>query len=146
MEQFGSGQKKKSPTINVANLNKVHFPGVKNAAQTMKEGNTALDVSGWECSKEYEKVLKIVGKNRKLLISTFDTMKNSGTPVTFEKARDVIDGMLEKEGIKLTSEKWPYLLKFAEKDEAIDYKFLLDIFKERLYLLSAHPKVNVGSY
>jgi len=142
VEAFGSGQKKKSATINVGSMNKVHFPNVKNSAQAA----TALNVSGWECSKEYEKVLKTVGKNRKQLINTFDTLKNSGTTITFEKAKEVVGDMLEKEGIHLTSEKWPYLLKFAEKDEAIDYKILLEVFKERLYLLSAHPKVNVGSY
>jgi len=35
------------------------------------------------------------------------------------------------------------MYKFAEKEGQIDYKFMLEIFKDRLYLLSAHPKKNI---
>lgn len=38
------------------------------------------------------------------------------------------------------------MYKFAEKDGVVDHKFMLEIFKERLYLLSAHPKINVDHY
>lgn len=124
----------------------MHFPSIKgkNVSPSKTEG-VALNVSEWECSKEYENVMKIIGKNRKLLISTFDDLKQKGTPITLEKAEEIIGNILKNSGVTLTSEKWPYLLKFAEKDGGIDYKFLLEVFKERLYLLSAHPK-NIVDY
>lgn len=139
---------KRNAGVNVGSLTKVHFPAVKAFASPKGDvdgSNVALNVSGWECSKEYENVLKTIGKNRKLLTSLFDNLKNTGVAITKEKAREVIANILENSKIQLTPEKWPYLLKFAEKDGVIDYKFLLEIFKERLYLLSAHPKVSVGT-
>jgi len=150
---FGNAENalnKRSAGINVGSLTKVHFPTVKgyspqNARTETDSGNIALNVSGWECSKEYENVLKTIGKNRKLLINLFDNLKSSGVTITSEKAKEVIAGILENSKIQLSQEKWPYLLKFAEKDGAVDYKFLLEVFKERLYRLSAHPKVNVTS-
>lgn len=153
VSEFKSAEKKRSPTINVGSLTKTHFPGVKGYSSSLpgsakKEdfsSNTALNVSGWECSKEYERVLKTIGRNRKTFISIFDDLKKTNVPITKVKVQEVIGGILETDGIILTPEKWPYLVKFAEKDGMVDYKFMLEVFKERLYLLSAHPKVNIVS-
>lgn len=127
--------------MNVANLSRVHFPNVKKKNIEFEKGEEAsLHVSEWECSKEYESVMKIIGKNRKVLISMFDDLKERGIEVNFEKAKEIIANILKSSGNFLSTEKWPYLLKFAQKEGIIDYKFLLEIFKERLYLLNAHPK------
>ena len=129
-------------------MTKVHFPSVKGSQPGSAKagpGNTALNVSAWECSKEYENVLKNIGKNRKLLINLFDELSSKQVTITSEKAKEVISGVLENSDIQLSAEKWPYMLKFAEKDGVVDYKFLLEVFKERLYLLNAHPKVSVVS-
>ena len=133
--------------MNVGNLNKVHFQNVKEKdAGSRKTEKISLNVSQWECSKEYEDIMKTIGKNRKLLVSTFDSLKEKGDEITLEKAKEVIGNVLKNCDLHLSSEKWPYLLKFAEKNGVIDYKFLLEVFKERLYLLSAHPKNVVETY
>jgi hypothetical protein len=105
-----------------------------------------MNVSSWECSKEYEDVLRVIGKNRKTLITQFDDLKKQGQEITFNKAKEVIGEVLKTNGLKVTDEQWPYLLKFAEKDGVVDHKFLLEVFRERSYLLSSHPKTSIISF
>lgn len=50
--------------------------------------------------------------------------------------------MLRNSGITVKEEGWPVLLKFALKDGIIDYKFLLDVYKERIKAIDTHPKFN----
>jgi hypothetical protein len=40
--------------------------------------------------------------------------------------------MLRNSGVTIKEEAWPVLIKFTEKDGVIDYKFLLDVYKERI--------------
>jgi len=51
--------------------------------------------------------------------------------------------LLRQNGVKIQEEYWPYLLKVAERDAVVDYKFLLEVFKERAHLLVSHPKANI---
>ena len=40
--------------------------------------------------------------------------------------------MFRNSGIEIDESKWPLLLKFAEKEGHIDYRFLLDVYKSRI--------------
>lgn len=55
-------------------------------------------------------------------------------------AKDVIEKMLRNSAIEVKESGWPVLLKFAEKDGIIDYKFLLDVYKERIKAIDTHPR------
>jgi Ca2+-binding EF-hand superfamily protein len=112
----------------------------RSATPTLITSMSAL--SQWECTKEYEDVMKIIGRNRKVLISSFSDMSKSGS-LTFERVRDVLIELLRNNSIAINESYWPYLLKVAERDSAIDYKFLLEVFKERSQLLVAHPKASI---
>jgi len=72
----------KTRGVNVNSLNKTFYPNIQNGGKnghSMKERpKTAINVSAWECSKEYEQIMKIVGKNRKILVNTFDDLKKQG--------------------------------------------------------------------
>ncbi len=103
----------------------------------------ATSISEWECSKTYEDILKLIARNRKALIATFEDLKSQNVAIDPTKIRQVVVSLLESHGFPLTNEQWLYLSKFAEKDGQIDYKFMLEVFKERLYLLHAHPKASV---
>ena len=35
---------------------------------------------------------------------------------------------------------WPYLIKFAERDHLVDYKFLLEVYKEKAIKIENYPK------
>ena len=48
--------------------------------------------------------------------------------------------MLRNSGIQVKPEGWPILIRFAEKDRIIDYKFLLEVYKERTKRIDSHPK------
>jgi hypothetical protein len=90
--------------------------------------------------------MKIIGKNRKSLISTFEDLKKKGVAINFEKVQEIIGEVLFANGLTVEKEFWPYLLKFAEKDGVIDHKFLLEVFRERSYLLTSHPKADILSF
>lgn len=47
--------------------------------------------------------------------------------------------MLSNVGLKLSDDLWPVLIKFAEKNGSIDYKFLLEVYKDRIKKIDAHP-------
>ena len=49
--------------------------------------------------------------------------------------------MLESQGLKVEDKYWPYLLKFAEREGAIDYKFLLDVYKGKTDQIKSPPKL-----
>ena len=52
----------------------------------------------------------------------------------------MISSMLEAQGLKVEEKYWPYLLKFAEREGAIDYKFLLDVYKGKTDQIKSHPR------
>ena len=49
--------------------------------------------------------------------------------------------MLRNSGVFIKEEAWPMLIKFAEKDGIVDYKFLLEVYKERIKRIDSHPIV-----
>lgn len=94
----------------------------------------------WEASKEYDKVILAIGRNRKYLLDHFQSLSSRHTPITYDVAKNVIEFMLRNSGLSVKEEGWPVLIKFAEKDGIIDYKLLLDIYKERIKKIDSHPK------
>ncbi len=51
--------------------------------------------------------------------------------------------MLKKYGIYVEEQNWPVLYNFAsDRNGKIDFKFMIDIFKQRLDHLEAHPNIN----
>ena len=148
LDQTSSSVKRRSATTNVRSLAKTYggdYSGSKPKAEsaTLKK---SLNVSTWECSQEYEKVLKIIGRNRKGLITAFEDLKKQGITIDARRVKEIVGGLLESTSLKLNDDQWFYLYKFAEKDGVVDYKHMLDVFKERLYLLSAHPKKSTTDY
>lgn len=73
-------------------------------------------------------------------------MKKRRLLINAVRVKEVIGKLLSTTDLTITDSQWLYLYKFAEREEGmIDYKFMLDAFKERLYLLSAHPKTSVAN-
>jgi len=124
---------KRSSTINVQSLNKTYY----------SNSQTKSTISEWECSKAYEDILKLIARNRKALIATFEDLKAQNINVDPAKIKQVFLNLVQSHGFSIADDQWLYLSKFAEKDGQIDYKFMLEVFKERLYLLHAHPKTNI---
>ena len=53
--------------------------------------------------------------------------------------------MLRNSGLEVKEEAWPMLIKFAEKDGRIDFKFLMDVYKDRIKRIDSHPKINLAA-
>jgi hypothetical protein len=49
--------------------------------------------------------------------------------------------MFQSLGLRIDSSCYPLLLRFAEKDGVIDYKFMLDVYKERAGRIDGQPNL-----
>lgn len=101
--------------------------------------------SKWETTKQYDQIVKTISRNRKFLTETFAALEKREKRISFEKAKEVISELLRSVGLYVPEEFWPYLLKFAQREGAIDYKFMLEVYKERINRVDSHPKLS-GSY
>ena len=44
--------------------------------------------------------------------------------------------------MKIEDKFWPLLINFAEKDGMIDYRYMLDRYKDRTQIKNLHPKTS----
>ncbi len=42
-------------------------------------------------------------------------------------------------GQNVQEEGWPILLRFAEKNGIVDFRFLLEVYKDRIQKIDSHP-------
>jgi len=47
--------------------------------------------------------------------------------------------VLKNNGLSIKPEIWPVLFRFAEKDGTVDYKLLLEVFKQRIQKIDSYP-------
>ena len=106
-----------------------------------KEWASAFKVSemttNWEDTQDFDKVCAAVGRNRKLILLAFEAMSRD-SKVTYEKAKEVLSMALRD--YRLSEEQWRKLLRVADRGGMVDYRFLLDIYKERATLKVLHPR------
>ena len=84
---------------------------------------------GFECTRDYDRVLAIIGRNRKLLLKAFKNEHKKSGFVSFIHAKEILNGVLEQNNIRLSDKNWAKILKFSEKNGIVDYEFMLDVFK-----------------
>lgn len=89
----------------------------------------------WECSKEFEDTIMNLAKNRKALYDIFKKEDHNGMGIKTEKAKDIIKNHLDKNNLKIPDDGWFLLLKSVERYGFIDYKNLMNVFKDRMELL-----------
>ncbi len=99
-----------------------------------------INFAAWEISLNYENVIKAIGRNRKTIDIKLSALEKLGIPIDFGKAKEVIAEVLSASGIRVQEEHWPLLLKFAEKEGLIDYKFLLEIYRGRVETMVKAPR------
>lgn len=94
---------------------------------------------------EIDHIITLIGKNRKVLASKFEERIKEKGKIVLKDAIEILQNNLE---IKLEEKGWIELLRFAEKSEFFDYKFMIRIFKERINNMVGHPKdlISVKAY
>lgn len=90
-----------------------------------------------EDSKDFDELSKSIARNRKLLSITFEAMGRGGR-VEIAKAKEVL--MSVSRHIKVTDEMWNKVLAVAIKDGMLDYRFFLEIYKDRALIKQWHPR------
>jgi hypothetical protein len=96
----------------------------------------------YEGSKEFEEMSTVIGKNRKLLLESFEhfRIEKSTTRVNVDNAIKVLSNFLRK--FELNEMKFHSILRPARirPGKEVDYKILLDIFKNRVNNKDTFPK------
>jgi hypothetical protein len=95
------------------------------------------DGVNWEDSKDFDEITKVIARNRKLLLITFDAMGKNGR-IAVNHAKDVLGSVLRQN--KVTDEVLNKILGVAIREGAVDYKLLLDIYKDRALTKQWHPR------
>lgn len=91
----------------------------------------------WEDSRQYEDVCKVIAKNRKMLIDMFEQVGRGGR-CEYEKAKEAMGTVLQD--FPLAEEHWRKILGVAFRDNMVDYKTMLDIYKQRCTSAQLHPR------
>lgn len=86
---------------------------------------------------EIDHLITLIGRNRKVLASKFEEKIKEKGKILLNDAIEILQNSLE---IKLDETGWIELLKFADKPEFFDYKFMIKVFKERVNSMVGHPK------
>jgi Ca2+-binding EF-hand superfamily protein len=90
-----------------------------------------------EDSKDFDELTKTISRNRKLLSITFEAMSRTGR-IELSKAKEVLISVTRH--LKVSEEVWNRVLSVAVRDGALDYKFFLDIYKDRALMKQWHPR------
>ncbi len=85
-------------------------------------------------------MLRVVARNRRTLLQCFREEHKKRGEVSIRRAKEIIYPIIKEQAhVEMTDKNWTKLLKFADRNGAIDYEFLLEVFKQRLESLVAFP-------
>ncbi|EAS02007.2 EF hand protein (macronuclear) [Tetrahymena thermophila SB210] len=82
--------------------------------------------------KDHDLILNVLAKNRKYLLDLFQSYNQANIPITYDLAKSLIMKILNSQGIQIADSIVSQFIKFAERDGIIDYKLLLEVYKDRL--------------
>lgn len=119
--------------FDIIDIRKDGFLDMREWLNTFKEA----EKNSWEDSKQYDEICKLISKNRKILQDTFDQVGRGGR-VEYEKSKEVLSTILN--GIRLNEEQWRKLVGVASRDGFVDYRTMLDIYKQRYTSSQQHPR------
>ena len=121
----------------------LRLPRTSSILPRPKEEPTIVSSVNWELSMDYDRVLSLLGKNRKVIQDEFEALlRREGPSMTAEKCLAVLKKIVKGLGIDESKVNWRALLKIAEKDGFFDYKFFLAILKQRADSIMTHPKLH----
>ena len=64
---------------------------------------------------------------------------NKKEPVTYNIVKAILEKLLRNIGITIDDNCYPLLIKFAERDGIVDFRFMLEVYKERTGRISLQP-------
>lgn len=147
METFARFDTVKAPgdvpgkCFTLAALNKSYQPKHKLSAVDFYKTQSFNSIK-WEKTYQYDDVIKLIAKNRKLLKLRFKALcqqpENRGLNdnQSYKFLREgtvkmVLKEFLEHHKITIQECYWPVLVNFAQKKDIIDFKMLLSVYRQR---------------
>lgn len=119
--------------FDIIDIRKDGYLDMREWLNTFKEA----EKNTWEDSKQYEDICNKISKNRKLLLDTFEQVGRSGK-AEYTKAKEVIGTALKD--LQISEEQWRKIIGVACRDNLVDYRSLLDIYKQRCTSAQMHPR------
>ncbi|EGR32327.1 hypothetical protein IMG5_087900 [Ichthyophthirius multifiliis] len=91
--------------------------------------------------KDFNNLISIIGRNRKYLMQQFHKINQV---ITYDICVSVLKKMFNNLGIYIDDLCFNKLIKFAQREgNIIDFKFLLDVYKERFSKINIQPNISV---
>ena len=119
--------------FDIIDIRKDGFLDMREWLNTFKDA----EKNTWEDSKQYEEICKKISKNRKLLLDTFDQIARGGK-AEYEQSKEVLGTVLKD--MTVNEEQWRKIIGVACRDNSVDYRSLLDIYKQRCTSAQLHPR------
>jgi Ca2+-binding EF-hand superfamily protein len=123
--------------FDVVDSRKDGYLDIKEWLSVFKQQGT--EGQSWEDTRAFQDVARTIGKNRKMLLLTFEATSRDGK-VSYQSAKDVLSTVLRDAA--LTEEQWRQIVRPAEREGMVDFKQLLDIYKERASARDLHPRAS----
>lgn len=87
--------------------------------------------------------MKAIGRNRKLIFGKFMNLEQRKVKVTFETAKEILKEVVTNCKLKVDDKNWPTLISFADKDGKVDYRLLLDVYRQRVQKIMDAPRAKI---
>ena len=120
---------------------RIEIPAKSLHLQKVTLSEIGKEQSTFEHSQLFDRIVKCISRNRKFLQAQFSELNGRGK-ISYDHTRMIIQSLVNSCGIRLDDKYWPLLINFAEKDGHVDYRYLLDKYKERTSVVDLHPNVS----
>jgi hypothetical protein len=99
--------------------------------------------SSYELSEDFDRVINTINKNRKYIADQLSAIESRGQKMDFKTVKDFLSNFLRSQRISVDAKIWSMLISFAQKDDQrIDYRYMLDRYKERTTNMNTYPLLN----
>ena len=119
--------------FDIIDIRKDGYLDMREWLNTFKEA----EKNTWEDSKQYEEICRRISKNRKMLLDTFEQVGRSGK-ADYAQTKEVLGTAIKD--IQISEEQWRKIVGVACRDNFVDYRSLLDIYKQRCTSAQMHPR------
>lgn len=98
--------------------------------------------SNYELSDDFDRVIKVINKNRKFIIEQLCSLEHSGKKIDFKAAKEFLGNFLRSQRIEVDNKLWSLLIGFAIRDDQkVDYRYMLDRYRERSVNMNTYPLI-----
>lgn len=97
----------------------------------------------FEQSLDFEEFTRFIGRNRKYLLEQIEKLDHLTPLLEFSTVEKILREVASQHKLNFASDVYRNFLAFAMTGERVDYRLLLDAFKQRSEIIQEFPKHKV---